>query len=277
MIVLNEPAIKWSGSKRKMAKDIVECMPDTINTYYEPFCGGCSVLKYLLSSGKVVKKYICSDINNDLISLWNKIKDNPDFLYCYYKERWDELNKDDDLERKKEYFYKMRDKLNKEHLPEDFLFIMRTVTNGMPRYNKDKEFNNSFHISRKGIEPNRLHKILLEWSELLNVNNVDFVCMDYKEIESKNGDVLYLDPPYACTKGMYYGGIDLDDFFNWIRKQEGYYLLSFDGISGNKNNTYPVSEDIYSEHKYLKSGDSSFKRLLGNKKDRMVFESLYLK
>ena len=274
---MREPAIKWSGSKRKMAKEIVDCMPDMIEVYYEPFCGGCSVLRYLLESGKKVKRYICSDINEDLINLWEKIKENPDFLYKSYKLYWQELNKNEDLERKKEYFYKMRDKLNKEHLPEDFLFIMRTVTNGMPRYNKDKEFNNSFHISRKGIEPDRLHKILLEWSEILNANNVEFICQDYKDIESEKGDALYLDPPYACTKGMYYGGIDLGEFFNWLRVQQGYYLLSFDGISGNTDNTYPIPQDIYSEHKYLKSGDSSFKRLLGNKKDRMVFESLYLK
>ena len=39
-----QPVIKWSGSKRSQCEDILEYFPQTINTYYEPFCGGCSML-----------------------------------------------------------------------------------------------------------------------------------------------------------------------------------------------------------------------------------------
>ena len=72
-----EPAIKWSGSKRSQAEKILEFFPKEIDTYYEPFCGGCSVLRRLLDSDIKVKNYVCSDLNQDLINLWIEIKNHP--------------------------------------------------------------------------------------------------------------------------------------------------------------------------------------------------------
>lgn len=272
-----EPAVKWSGSKRSQAKEIVENLPKKINTYYEPFCGGCSVLRQLLNSDIKVNEYICSDINKDLINLWNKIKENPYELALNYENLWNKLNKDDDKERKKRFFEEVRARYNLSHNESDFLFIMRTTTKGMPRYNKKGEFNNSFHITRNGIKPNTLCRILQEWSTILQEKNVNFLHKDYLEITSKEDDVLYLDPPYFHTKGMYFGRIDYKEFFKWLKEQKGYYLLSFDGISGVEDNTYDLPKELYSEHKYLKSGNSSFKRIIGKSKDSMVYESLYLK
>ena len=137
-----QPVIKWSGSKRSQSEEIINRIKDKqYDTYYEPFCGGCSVLFQLLHSNKKFKRYICSDINNDLISLWNMIKGNPDKIIEEYTKMWNELNIDDDKERKKQYFYMVRDRFNKFKNPCDFMFIMRTTTNGMPRYNKNGEFN----------------------------------------------------------------------------------------------------------------------------------------
>lgn len=272
-----EPAIKWSGSKRSQAEEIVKLFPKEIDAYYEPFCGGCSVLRRLLSSDIKVKRYVCSDVNGDLINLWNRIKKNPTYLSEYYEKLWSELNIDEDKERKKRYFESVRERYNKEHKPEDFLFIMRTTTNGMPRYNRDGKFNNSFHVTRNGIIPVKLEKILKEWSELLNKYEVEFKCCDYSEIASNNKDLLYLDPPYAGTRGMYYGALELEPFFEWLRKQKGYYLLSFDGKSGDVDNTYDLPSDLYSKHKYMLSGNSSFKRTIGKSNSSIVYESLYLK
>lgn len=272
-----EPAVKWSGSKRSQAEEIVKLFPKEIDTYYEPFCGGCSVLGRLLSSDIKVNHYICSDLNGDLINLWNMIKNNPEYLSNHYEKLWSELNIDDNKERKKCYFENVRERYNVEHKAEDFLFIMRTTTNGMPRYNKEGQFNNSFHITRNGIFPSKLRKILLEWSELLNKYGVEFKCCDYSEIVSDENDLLYLDPPYANTKGMYYGSLDLQKFFGWLETQKGYYLLSFDGKSGEVDNTYDLPSSLYSEHKYILNGNSSFKRTIGKSNDSIVYESLYLK
>ena len=53
--------------------------------------------------------------------------------------------------------------------------------------------------------------------------------------------------------------------------------MSYDGISGKEDNTYDVPEDLYSKHVYIKSGNSSFKRVIGKSNDSIVYESLYIK
>lgn len=239
--------------------------------------GGASILRMLLSTDIKVNQYICSDLNNDLIDLWNLIKSNPILVADSYEEMWHELNIDDDKERKKNYFYMVRERFNKYKNPLDFMFIMRTTTNGMPRYNLRGEFNNSFHITRNGIKPDTLRNIIIKWSKLLNDNNVKFICEDYINIKPNKNDFMYLDPPYANTKGMYYGALNYDKFWGWLRNQKCGYILSFDGISGEIDNTYKVPEDIYDKHEYLFSGNSSFKRTIGKSNDSIVYESLYIK
>jgi DNA adenine methylase len=190
---------------------------------------------------------------------------------------WHELNANDDKERKKQYFYSVRDRFNKEKSPYDFMFIMRTTTNGMPRYNKNGEFNNSFHVTRDGIKPETLDKIIREWSCLLNKCKVEFIYQSYEEIQTQQGDVMYLDPPYANTKGMYYGTIDYEKLWDWLRNQNGKYYLSFDGTTSSKDLTYAVPKDIYDSHEYLYSGNSSFRRVIGKSNKEYVNESLYIK
>ena len=56
----------------------------------------------LLHSDIEVERYVCSDINSDLIGLWNKIKENPNEVSEHYAKLWHEMNdKDDNKERKK--------------------------------------------------------------------------------------------------------------------------------------------------------------------------------
>lgn len=273
-----QPVIKWSGSKRSQSEEIVHRIKDLeYTTYYEPFVGGGSILYQLLHSDKRFKNYICSDINNDLISLWNKIKTHPEELILAYTTLWNELNSDEDLERKKVYFNRVRERFNKEKNPDDFMFIMRTTTNGMPRYNLKGDFNNSFHITRKGINPKTLSKVIHEWSELLNKNNVQFIHRSYDEIITTEKDFLYLDPPYANTKGMYFGAIDYTALWDWLGSQKGSYLLSFDGKTTTTDSTYAVPNELYSKHEYLSGGNSSFRRVVGNSNAEYVLESLYMK
>lgn len=276
LIVKIKPVIKWSGSKRSQSKEIVSRIPKEIDTYYEPFVGGGSVLYQLIHSDVQVKEYVCSDFNPDLIALWKEIKDNPEELSKTYEELWTELNSHEDDEDKKEYFYKVRNRFNEYKNSHDFLFLSRTCTNGLIRYNLKGEFNTSLHFSRKGINPKTLNNIILDWSSKLNEKNVKFIHRSYEDIATKEGDFLYLDPPYANTKGMYFGAIDYELLWNWMREQQAEYMLSFNGVSGVEDSTYDVPKDLYRQHIYLDSGSSSFRRTVALKNE-MVRESLYIK
>ena len=273
-----QPIIKWSGSKRSQAKEITSYITKNYNTYYEPFCGGCSVLFYILNNcPNKFKHFICSDINKELIDTFNMIKNMPSTILETYEYFWQELNKDNNLERKKEYFNFIRHQFNLERNPCLFFFLMRTTTNGMPRYNSKGEFNNSFHITRNGIEPKRLKPILTHWFEILNEYNVEFIHQPFIDINTNENDFIYLDPPYYNTKGMYYGTIDYSQLWNFLENQKCDYMLSFDGIAGNENNIVNVPKNLYNNHILLNSGNSSFRRVIGKSKNTNVLESLYIK
>lgn len=271
-----QPVIKWTGSKRTQSNEIIKHFPSKIKTYYEPFIGGGSVLYTLLKTNNIeVDNYICSDINQDLINLWNMIKMQPKYLSQRYEEMWNELNIDDDIERRKMYYNKVRTRYNNDRNPEDFMFILRTTTNGLVRYNSKGEFNNSFHFSRKGINPQKLKTIIAEWSYLLNEKNVQFICCDYKDLKPTEDDFMYLDPPYFGTNGMYFGKINYDVFWDKLRDLKCLYIFSFDGKTLENDYTYNVPMDIYNEHIYLNSGISSFRNY--KKINTLVYESLYIK
>lgn len=271
-----EPVIKWSGSKRSQSENIIKNIPSSeYDTYYEPFCGGASVMFQLINSDIKFNKYICSDKNSDLINLWNLIKDNPESIYTHYKELWLELSKDDNISRKRDFFNEIRNRLNLYRDPKDFMFIMRTTTNGLPRYNNSGEFNNSYHLSRNGINPESLLKILDVWSSKLNDKDVIFMNQNYNEIKPSKNDLVYLDPPYANTKGMYFGGINQNTLLEWIDNLCCTVLMSYNGKTIKSDNTQDIK--IFDKHIYLESGNSSYSRLFSGESNNKVSESLYFK
>lgn len=274
-----QPIIKWSGSKRIQSEQIISYFPKYMGTYYEPFCGGCSVLYQLMvSDEKFARDFVCSDTNPDLIDLWNVVKDNPEELFDEYSRMWSKMQSMDNKWMKRAYFEEIRNEFNRTRNPMLFFFIMRTCTNGIPRYNKHKEFNGTLHLTRDGIKPKRLQPVIMDWSELLNVNEVTFRCCDYKDIfeEIEEGDFLYLDPPYDNTRiNRYFGRVVFDDFFNQLRllnTMDIKFVLSFDGKS---NGSLVVPIDCYINKVYIDSKNSSFRRTKEGRTNKDVFESLY--
>ncbi len=82
--------IKWTGSKRRQAKQIVAKFPRQIVTYYEPFLGGGSVLYELLGTDIEVGRIEFSDICEPLIALWQVVKDDPKGLVEGSSASWTE-------------------------------------------------------------------------------------------------------------------------------------------------------------------------------------------
>lgn len=262
------PVIKWSGSKRNQANTIIEYFPDSYDCYYEPFLGGGSML-YSVNH----KKSVCGDICTPLIELWKEIEKKPKELAESYRHRWNRLQTEGH-----EVYYEIRDNFNKNQNPEDLLFLSRTCVNGLIRFNSKGEFNNSLHHTRPGIKPDTLEKIILDWSN--RIKGTEFLASDYRQTtaNAKEGDLIYLDPPYFYTKGRYYGGIDFDDFINYLEdlnNRKIKYILSFDGIRGDESFLVDIPKKLYKRHVLIPSGHSSFKKVM-DQKNLEVYESLYL-
>lgn len=262
-----KPVIKWSGSKRSQANEILKYIPK-FETYYEPFCGGASIAYSLSPSNGV-----CGDICEPLINLWNLIKSNPESVCKIYQDQWTDLQSNG-----VDTYYKIRDHFNITHSPYDLLFLSRTCVNGLIRFNKNGDFNNSFHLSRKGINPDTLQKIIFDWSN--KIQNIKFVNSDYRETtkNATSNDFIYLDPPYFNTKGRYYGTIDFEQFINYLEDLNNRsikYMLSFDGKRGEENFFVEIPSHLYKRHILISSGNSPFKKVM-DKQNKEVFESLYM-
>lgn len=260
--------IKWSGSKKSQADPILGYVPETIGTYYEPFLGGGSILGALNP-----KKAVCGDVCEPLVELWKETQQNPKLTAAEYRKRWNKLS-----EIGYTHFLKIREQFNKTKSPHDLLFLTRTCVNGLIRFNKKGEFNNSFHHSRKGMNPATLEKIIFDWSNI--IKGYKFYCKDYRELtkNAKKGDFIYLDPPYFHTKGRYFGTIEFQDFITYLEdlnKKGIKYALSFDGQRGDKSYTVQIPKKLYKRHVYLHSGNSTFRKVQDKKMEK-VYESLYL-
>ena len=70
-----EPILKWAGGKRQLLGEINKYLPQNITTYVEPFIGGGALLFDLQP-----KKAIINDLNEELINVYEVIRDFPDEL-----------------------------------------------------------------------------------------------------------------------------------------------------------------------------------------------------
>ena len=263
-----QPVIKWSGSKRVVAEQLAEFFQPA-RTYYEPFVGGGSMMPFSKAN-----KGKASDIIPELISLWNEIKDNPEKVSVAYAERWKRLQTDG-----YQVYYEIRDSFNATRDPMDFLFLTRTCLNGMIRYNSAGEFNNSFHLTRPGIAPYRLTQIIRQWHQY--IRKFDFLNTDYREClaDVKAGDFVFLDPPYGGTKSRYtQTPFSLDDLYKTLDSLNSkgvYWMLTFDGTSGERTYSYAPPEELYKVTFKIKTGKSAFRKVI-DKVQEDIHESVYL-
>lgn len=305
-VINKNPLIKWSGSKRKQAPQIVDNFPTNIDTYYEPFLGGGSVLHELLNrvyEGEIkVKKIVCSDLNKDLILIWNIFKKDSNKLFKYYCEHRQNLFErsgmpSEDVEMTPEYvkaaqtyYYEERDRFNHMQDKEErgllFFWITKTCFNGLIRYNPKGDFNVPFHVGgRLGQTPEKLEQTIDAWKEVMQGIDIEFRHDSYENVikDAKEGDVVYMDPPYANFKGMYFiNGFSQEKMFDEMRKMNEKnvtWFLSYDGKTGDDDRTENIPKELYKSHTYVNSGASNFKKLksktVGTSATDIVYDSLY--
>jgi DNA adenine methylase len=273
--------IKWTGSKRSQAPEIVRLMP-SYRRYIEPFVGGGALLYAATKPGS-----IAGDIYSPLIQLWQLIQRSPQRVVENYRDQWQAVTDElDALDMKNlpsnislpTYFYQVRERFNRDPNPLDLNFIMRTCVNGIVRFNDTGAFNNSFHLSRRGMIPERFEKVVASWHRV--IQDVEFVCQDYAETLDRAvaGDFVYLDPPYAGNKQRYAADLDIDRFFADLENlniKDVKWALSFDGRRGEESLIHDVPKSLYRRHMLLSSGLSAVNKVLNGPVEE-VEESLYL-
>ncbi len=262
-----EPVIKWSGSKRYVAPELSKYIGNE-NRYFEPFVGGGSMLPF-----RKIENAIASDIITELINLWNLIKNEPNLVASEYEKRWNLLHSVGH-----EVYYEIRDSFNLTKNEHDFLFLTRTCASGLIRFNHNGEFNNSIHKNRPGINPKTFKGVVTKWSYFLQ--GVTFQNTDYRTTlaDAKANDFVFLDPPYGGTKDRYTKTeFNLNDFYNELERLNSIgtkWVLTFDGVAGNREYNYEVPRELYQHRIAMKTGNSPFTKLMKTNID-VVMESVY--
>ena len=265
------PVIKWPGSKRRQADTLTQLIESApFSTYYEPFVGSGAILGALSP-----ERARAGDIQPELISLWHLIQSDPGEVAETYRKNWNNLRN-----QGHEYFYEIRSEFNITRSPHALMFLSRTCVNGLIRFNSNGDFNNSFHHTRAGINPDTLESIIHMWSR--RIAGTTFSNADYEETceAAKSDDIVYLDPPYMGNKGRYrHGSFDFERFWALLDRLNAKnirWVLSIDGSSGSRRydaNLQPL-EDLSSHALRILNGSSPFPRTQTNRTD-LVIESIY--
>lgn len=182
--------IKWAGGKKQLLEQFEPLFPKKIEKYFEPFVGGGSVALYLLKTHPEIKKIYLSDINTELITVYNVVKQNVEELISLLKKY--------KLEHNKEFYYLMRNKNIKElidvQIAARFIYLNRTCFNGLYRVNSKGGFNVPMGSYKNPTICNETD--LREISKLLQKDDI-VTAQFYEAVKSaKTGDFIYFDPPY---------------------------------------------------------------------------------
>ena len=180
-----KPFLRWAGGKQWISNRLSKLIFPAHGTYYEPFLGGGSL--YFAAQPP---RAILSDVNQRLIETYTRLRDTPleliDILamwanneHTYYKVR--QMDFDDAIARAAQ-----------------FIYLNRTCWNGLYRVNKQGKFNVPFgHHGRTVFDPQ--HLIAVSQS----LKKAELYQADFNQIlkRAREGDFIYLDPPYTSLHG----------------------------------------------------------------------------
>jgi DNA adenine methylase len=268
--------IPYQGSKRQLARYIVSLFPTGTARLVEPFAGSAAIS---LAAGHMrrVKRWVINDRHQPLIDLWSQIISHPDEISDKYEEIWKAQ-----LDDKRAYYDRVRDRFNAHHRPEDFLYLLARCVKAAIRYNSRGEFNNSPDNRRLGVVPNTMRRHILGASALLK-GKCALSAVDYRQVleSARPGDLVYMDPPYQGVvdthNHRYRHGIGYEEFvaaLEALRRKSIAFIVSYDGRTGAKRYGRPLPASLGLTHVEIPAGRSTQATLLG--RDDSTFESLYL-
>lgn len=250
--------LKWVGNKQRFAHEIVGSFPDSFNRYFEPFLGSGAVLATLAP-----KNALASDAFPPLIEIFKTLKDDPETLKQWYRERWEVAHG----AKKKEGYEEIRASYNQNPNGADLLFLCRACYGGVVRFRKQDGYMSTPCGAHEPVKPESFDKRVDIWNE--RVQFTQFRWMGYKKAMqlAEKGDMIYCDPPYKHSQTILYGGQDfrLEELFEEIErcKKRGVYVaLSIDGTkkSGNIICDLPIPDNLFEEEIYVNLGRSMLKR-----------------
>lgn len=186
LVIKGKPLFRWPGGKRALLRHLLPLLPKTFKRYYEPFFGGGAVFFALQH-----KTAVLSDTNPDLINCYVQVRDRPDEVIAY-------LNR---LRNTEQDYYRIRDKVPEDSLARAarLIYLAALSFNGIYRLNSSGTFNVPYGY-RTYLQPCDPVKIKAVSQSL---SSAKLYCHDFElsVASAKEGDLIYVDPPYTVAHG----------------------------------------------------------------------------
>ncbi|WP_029421778.1 Dam family site-specific DNA-(adenine-N6)-methyltransferase [Alicyclobacillus macrosporangiidus] len=181
-----KPFLKWAGGKYRIVEHIKRRLPSG-RRLIEPFVGSGAVF---LNTD--YPEYLLSDINQDLIQVYETLKQHGDTFIAYCKELFvPENNTPERYYALRAEFNETTDTWRKSAL---FVYLNRHGYNGLCRYNANGQFNVPFGRYKRPYFPEEEMRYFARKAQ-----HATFVCEDFRVVmgQAQAGDVIYCDPPYV--------------------------------------------------------------------------------
>jgi DNA adenine methylase len=197
-----QPFLKWAGGKRQLLSTILPALPDdfdlSVNRFFEPFMGGAAVT-WALASDEASKSMtqtkrkrgrpiVLNDANADLATTYQVVQNDAKALIDALR-----LLERDTSETA---YYAMRAARPTDAIERAArtIFLNQLCFNGLSRYNARGDFNVSYgKVARASIHDPKVLRACATWLRHAEVRSGSYVTA---LADAREGDVVYLDPPY---------------------------------------------------------------------------------
>ena len=219
MKVVRSPLF-YVGDKYKLMGQLVELFPKSINRFIEPFVGGGSVFLNTKAN-----EYLVNDIDVNIINIHNTLRkfdintllDKLSQIIYNYGLSFSFKGITVPESFKKKYvktYYAKYNKKDYEKLKNDYnnnqnniLYLYILLIYG---FNRIIRFNASglFNLPVGNVDFNtNVYNALKNYTEFMQINKISFKNKNYvdflNEVEYREGDYIYLDPPYLISNSEY--------------------------------------------------------------------------
>lgn len=234
--------MNYIGNKYRLLPQILYLFPKESKNFLDMFAGGLDV-----SINYNADKKVANDINKYVIGIYKVFQENSyEKIMKYLSDRQKEFELS---KTNKEGYLKYRDFYNNsDRNPLDLYLLMSYSFNYQIRFNNKHEYNNSFGANRsswnKSLQ-NRLEEFIML------ISNMQFTCLDFRDINCKKFDFIYADPPYSLSVGSYNDG--KRGFEGWSLQDDIdlMYMLDLVDCNGGKFALSDVLEHKGEKHKEM--------------------------
>lgn len=242
----------WVGGKTKLAKDIIDLIPQEHNIYIEVFGGAASVLYQKQPS----KLEVLNDINGELINLHRAIRNNPQTLSMFLNDLFISREIFDDIRKRK-----IKPKNNIERAA--FYYYQLTQSFG-------SKGDNFAMAAKSGRKPKNIYRDFKKISDRLKyvtIENMSFSKLI--PLYDKEDAFFYIDPPYVSTESYYkntggFGIKEHEQLAELLSKVKGKFLLSYNdsvivrelykdfNIRSTKEIEYTLGKNMHGKNKSVR-------------------------